>query len=49
MIKNNKVVAVCENIGEATRLTKVSGSAIRKRLKDGLATNGYRFKEATDG
>lgn len=49
VIKKNKVVAICENIGEATRLTKVCGGTIRKRLKDGLATNGYRFKEAVDG
>ncbi len=45
VIKNHEVIAVCENIGDASRLTEVCRSAIRKRMKDGLATNGYQFQE----
>ena len=45
VIKNRELIAVCENIGEASRLTVVSVSTIKTRLRDGGTTKGYRFQE----
>ena len=45
VIKNREVVAVCENIGEAVRLTCLHNQTIRSRMKDGQTTKGYRFQE----
>ena len=45
VIKNHKVIAICENAGEAMRLTKIHRNTICKRLKDGAAVREYRFVE----
>lgn len=46
VIKDHKVIAICENAGEAMRLTHVHYSSIYRKLQDGSAIKGYRFKRA---
>jgi len=45
VIKGRQVIAVCENAGDAMRLTQVHRDTICRRLQDGGTTKGYRFVE----
>jgi len=45
VIREHKVIAICENAGEAMRLTKIHRNTICKRLKDGASVREYRFVE----
>ena len=45
VIKGHQVIAECNSLGEAMRLTGVVQQTIRKRMIDRLSTKGYSFKE----
>ena len=43
VIKDGVVIAVCENLGEAMRLTQVHKQTIKRRMKDRSTIRGYGF------
>ena len=45
VIKDGVVIAVCENLGEAMRLTQVHKQTIKRRMKDRSTIRGYGFRE----
>ena len=45
VIKDGVVIAVCENLGDAMRLTQVHKQTITKRMVDRQAIRGYGFRE----
>ncbi len=45
VIKDGVVIAVCENLGDAMRLTQVHKQTIKKRMVDRKAIRGYGFRE----
>ena len=44
VIKGGVVIAVCENLGDAMRLTQVHKQTIKKRMVDRKAIRGYGFR-----
>jgi len=45
VIKDGVVIAVCENLGDAMRLTQVHKQTIKNRMVDRKTTRGYGFRE----
>ncbi len=43
IIKDHKVIATCNNLGDAMRITQVCKEAIRNRMENGGTVKGYRF------
>ena len=41
VIKDGVIIAVCENLGDAMRLTHVHKQTIKKRMVDRKAIRGY--------
>lgn len=44
VIKNGTIIAVCENLGDAMRLTQVHKQTIKKRMADRRTIRGYGFR-----
>lgn len=44
VIKNGTIIAVCENLGEAMRLTRIGKQTIKNRMADRATTRGYGFR-----
>lgn len=44
VIKDGTIIAVCENLGEAMRLTRIGKQTIRNRMADRCTTRGYGFR-----
>ena len=48
VIKDGVVIAVCENFGDAMRLTQVHKQTIKKRMVDRKAIRGYGFRSVEE-
>lgn len=44
VIKDGVVIAVCENVGDAMRLTQISKTTIKRHMVDRKTTRGYGFR-----
>ena len=44
VVKDGVVIAVCENLGDAMRLTQVHKQTIKKRMADRRTIRGYGFR-----
>ena len=48
VIKDGVVIAVCENIGDAMRLTHISKTTIKRHMADRKTIRGYGFRSVEE-
>ena len=48
VIKDGVVIAVCENLGDAMRLTQISKPTIKRHMADRKKIKGYGFRSVEE-